>query len=47
VGASLLAKAASTPTQKASFPMLTISNRQLSLPVLFFVAGMVDAFFHG
>jgi len=26
---------------------LTINNRQLSLPVLFFVAGVVDAFLHG
>jgi len=26
---------------------LTINNRQLSLPVLFFVSGVVDAFLHG
>jgi len=30
-----------------TFIRLTIMNRQLSLPVLFFVAGVVNAFLHG
>jgi hypothetical protein len=35
------------PLHSRTFRGLTTSNRQLSLPVLFFVAGVVDAFFHG
>jgi hypothetical protein len=35
------------PTYLRTFPGLTINNRQLSLPVLFFVAEVVDAFLHG
>jgi hypothetical protein len=44
VGASLLAIGAA---HFQTFTRLTINNRQLSLPVLFFVSGVVDAFLHG
>jgi hypothetical protein len=35
------------PAYSRTYPGLTVNNRQLSLPVLFFVSGVVDAFLHG